>query len=126
MLLEDIGQYLQSNAVGIVGTDIFYGYLPNSPDDCIVLFEYAGEPSEYAHDGSSVEKPGLQVRVRNVSYSSGRSKIDQIKNVLNLITNRVVGETFYLSIIANQSPIGLGRDTQGRSEFVINFSIKKS
>lgn len=122
MLLEDIGGYLQAQGIGTVGADIFLGFLPEAPDSCVALFEYAGSPPDLHWDG---EYPGLQVRVRNKSYATGRAKIEQAKNALHGLTEQTLGVTRYLLVKAKQSPESMGRDANGRNEWVINFTIIK-
>jgi len=122
LLLEDVGGYLQTQGVGTIGTDIFYGFMPDASDNCITLFEYAGSPPDLHWGG---EYPGLQVRVRNKSYATGRTKIEQVKNALHGLAETTLGATRYLLVRANQSPQSLGRDANGRTEWVINFTIIK-
>lgn len=122
MLLEDIGQYLQSQGIGTLGVDIFLGILPSESDNCIALFEYAGSPPDLHWNG---EYPGLQVMVRNADYPAGRVKIEQVKNTLHGLYEQVLNGTRYLLIKAKQSPECLGLDDNQRYEFVINFDVIK-
>lgn len=122
MLLDDIKDYLVSNGIGVFGTDIFIGTLPPSPDDCIALFEYAGEPPDLHWDG---EYPGLQVMARGAKYPTARAKIEQVKNLLHGVTEEVINGTRYLLIHARHSPETLGKDENGRQLFVVNFRIIK-
>ncbi len=127
LLLDDIASYLASFNIGKVGTDIHKGFLPDQPDNLVALFEYAGSPMELTMgDGdATLERPGLQVRVRNTSYPVGRAKIDQVVDVLHGLANVTLGGKRYLLIRANQSPASMGLDANNRSEFVVNFSVIK-
>lgn len=127
MLLDDIATYLQAQGVGTVNADIFKGYYPDKPDNLVVLFEYAGEATEMTMGTGDpiIERPGLQVRVRDKSYSAGRSKIALAVTALHGLANVVLGGKRYLLIRANQSPESLGLDANNRSEFVVNFSVLK-
>lgn len=122
MLLDDIASHLQSQGIGTVGTNIFKGLLPDQPDNCIALFEYAGSPPDLHWEG---EYPGLQVRVRNKSYSAGREKIGSVVSKLHGLCEQTINSTRYLLLKANQSPGGLGRDANGRNEWVVNFTVIK-
>lgn len=122
MLLDDIATYLQTNGVGTVGTDIFLGQLPASPDNCVALFEYAGFPPDLIWSG---ERPGLQARIRNKSYSAGRTKAEQVVQKLHGLAESTLSGTRYLLVRAEQSPESLGRDANGRNEWVVNFAIIK-
>lgn len=125
MLLDNIGAYLAANSVGTVGSTIFLGDMPEMPNDLIALFEYAGDPPDDTHDGKHYENPGLQVRVRGVSYSTVRAKIADIENLLHTLANRHLSGTRYLFIRAVQSPFPIGRDQQKRVELVQNFIVTK-
>jgi hypothetical protein len=122
VLLDDVGSYLQNHGIGTVGADIFLGQLPDQPDNCTALFEYGGSSPDLHWNG---EYPGLQVRVRNKSYAAGRAKIGSIYLVLHGLCEIVLGTTRYLLVKANQSPESMGRDENGREEFVVNFSVIK-
>ena len=144
-LLTEIGAYLATKSIGTVGTDIFLGLMPDQPDNCIALFEYAGSPPDLHWAG---EYPGLQVRVRNTSYAAGREKIGEIMTALHGLYEQTLGGgdgdeggggegggdegepipakgTRYLLIKARGSPEVLKRDASNRVEFFINFEIIK-
>lgn len=127
MLLDDIAGYLQTQGVGIVGNDLFNGYMPDQPDNLVALFEYAGSPMELTMGTGdpTLERPGLQVRVRNNLYPSAKAKIEAIVDVLHGLTETVISGKRYLLIRANQSPASMGLDANNRSEFVVNFSVLK-
>jgi hypothetical protein len=121
-VLAAISAYLATKNVGTVGTDIFLGLLPDQPDNCTALFEYAGSPPDLHWNG---EYPGLQVRVRNISYAAGRAKIGEIMGLLHGLHETVLGGTRYLLIKARGGPEVLKRDTSNRVEFFVNFEIIK-
>lgn len=121
-MLEAIGKYLEEEDVGTVGVDIFLGLIPDQPDDCVVLFEYAGSPPDLHWPG---EYPGLQVRVRNTSYPAGRAKIGEIVDLLHGLHEQELDGTRYLLIKARGSPEVLKRDSSNRIEFIVNFEIIK-
>lgn len=149
-MLTEISAYLATQDIGTVGTDIFLGLLPDQPDNCIALFEYAGSPPDLHWNG---EYPGLQVRVRGTSYAAARAKIGDVMGALHGLYEQVLpgtktegggGEegsdgnggaagngdeapagTRYLLIRARGSPEVLRRDASDRVEFVLNFEIIK-
>lgn len=121
-MLTDIGTYLKNQGIGTPGTDIFLGLLPDQPDNCIALFEYAGSPPDLHWPG---EYPGLQVRVRSTNYSGGRAKIGEIVDLLHGLHEQELSGTRYLLIKARGSPEVLKRDSGNRIEFFVNFEIIK-
>lgn len=126
-MLDAVADYLATKDIGTVGTDLFMGFLPDKPDNLVALFEYAGDPMEMTmgSGGSVLERPGLQVRVRNTSYSAAKTKIEDVVDELHGLANETLSNKTYLLIKANQSPESLGLDASFRSEFVVNFSVLK-
>ena len=122
MKLKEIGAYLQSQGIGTLGTDLFLGLMPDQPDSCIVLFEYAGSTPDLHWNG---EYPGLQVRVRNKSYAMARAKIGEVMEKLHGLHEQTLAGTRYLLIKARGSPEILKRDASNRVELVLNFEIIK-
>ena len=121
-MLTEISAYLKSQGIGTPGTDIFLGLMPDQPDNCIALFEYAGSPPDLHWSG---EYPGLQVRVRNKSYAAGRAKIEEVVKELHGAHELTLNGTRYLLIKARGSPEVLKRDNNNRVELFVNFEIIK-
>lgn len=121
-MLREIGAYLATKSIGTVGTDIFLGLMPDQPDNCIALFEYAGSPPDLHWPG---EYPGLQVRVRNKSYAAARTKIGEVMDKLHGLHEQTLSGTRYLLIKARGSPEILKRDNNNRVELFVNFEIIK-
>ena len=121
-MLSDISTYLKNQGVGTPGTDMFLGLMPDQPDDCVALFEYAGSPPDLHWNG---EYPGLQVRVRNKSYAAARTKIGEAMTTLHGLHEQTLSGTRYLLIKARGSPEVLKRDNNNRVELFVNFEIIK-
>ena len=121
-MLREIGAYLAAKSIGKVGTDIFLGLMPDQPDNCIALFEYAGSPPDLHWEG---EYPRLQVRVRDKSYAAARAKIGTVAALLHGLHEQVLSDTRYLLIKALGSPEVLKRDNNNRVELFVNFEIIK-
>ncbi len=121
-MLAEIGAYLAAKSIGTVGTDIFLGLMPDQPDNCIALFEYAGSPPDLHWNG---EYPGLQVRVRDKSYAAARAKIGEVMGQLHGLHEQMLSGTRYLLIKARGSPEVLKRDANNRVELFVNFEVMK-
>ena len=121
-MLSDIGIFLQSQGIGTLGANLFLGLMPDQPDNCIALFEYAGSPPDLHWDG---EYPGLQVRVRNKSYAAARTKIGEAMTALHGLHEQTLSGTRYLLIKARGGPEVLKRDNNNRIEVFVNFEIIK-
>lgn len=121
-MLAEIGAYLATKSIGTVGTDIFLGLMPDEPDSCIALFEYAGSPPDLHWNG---EYPGLQVRVRDKSYAAARTKIGEVMKQLHGLHEQMLSGTRYLLVKARGSPEVLKRDANNRVELFVNFEVIK-
>ena len=121
-MLSEIGAYLATKSIGTVGTDIFLGLMPDQPDNCVALYEYAGSPPDLHWNG---EYPGLQVRVRDKSYAAARTKIGEVMEKLHGLHEQTLSDTRYLLIKARGSPEVLKRDNNNRVELFVNFEIIK-
>ena len=122
VMLKEIGTYLQTQGIGTLGANLFLGLMPDQPDNCIALFEYAGSPPDLHWNG---EYPGLQVRVRNKSYAAGRAKIEEVVTELHGAHELTLNGTRYLLIKARGNPEVLKRDNNNRVELFVNFEIIK-
>ena len=119
-MLSDIGNYLQAQGIGTLGTNIFLGLMPDQPDNCVALFEYAGSPPDLHWEG---EYPGLQVRVRNKGYAAAREKIEEVVTELHGAHELTLNGTRYRVIKVRGSPEVLKRDANNRVELFVNFEI---
>ena len=107
-MLTEIAAYLVSKNIGTLGTDLFAAFMPDKPDNCVALFEYAGQPMELTMGDSDpvLERPGLQVKVRNTDYQTGKAKIDDIVDVLHGLANQVLSVPAAESEPAPEGPNG--------------------
>ena len=64
-LLPDVGAYLAAAGLSLtVGTNLFYGRLPDTPDKCVAIYETGGAaPVDTMSDNTEpiVVQPRLQV-----------------------------------------------------------------
>ena len=125
MLVDDLGQFLIDSGIAKgFGNDLFLSYIPQDPDNVIVLTEYNGLPSGM---GISAVTRNVQIKVRNLDYVTGNSICWQIFNLF------IQGENqdFILDINPNRfiiasalnSPTPLMLDDRDRQEFVFNLQF---
>lgn len=125
LMLAEVAAFLQTSAVGTLGTDIFIGEIPKGDDLIIVLFETGGMASDHTHDGARDVNPGLQVRIRGKrnGYKAGREKATEVDNLLDGLTNTTLGTHMYKFIFATQQPMFTGYDSTDRPNWTQNFRI---
>jgi len=131
--LGDVGQLLQDNALGTLGTDLQLGEQPDTPDAVVTLGESAG--LQFSALGYT-RSPNLQVRTRSSKaegYAVARAKIESIFALLSLIGDEINGGdnangvtingTKYLKFGAIQEPFPLGKDEKGRHQIAQNYIV---
>ena len=121
-MIHIIGAYLSEEGHGTVGQDIFFGMMPDKPDECFSLFEYAGSPPDLHWNG---EYPGLQIRTRGKTYQAGKNKAKEISKTLHGLNEITLEGVRFLLFKAKGSPEVLKRDESGRTEWIVNFDIIK-
>ncbi len=121
----DIATQLQALGFGTLGTTIFVNTRPESPDDLIAVFGYAGQAPDRNHSGEAIDNPGVQVWVRNTSNGTARQIIEQIYQQIDGTFNTFLSGTNYLRITALQCASPMGKDDNNRSEYVVNFTCSK-
>lgn len=128
-MLEDIGTYLDTNSALTLGSDLFLGLIPDTPGNCVALFENSGVTPDFtlgANNLPELERPELQAIVRNQSYSTGRALADTVYRVLTQIANQTISSTLYLRIQAISTPSVMDRDDNKRVLFTTNFYVVRA
>lgn len=128
-IADDIADYLAAHGIGVVGDDIFIDRIPAEPDDVVAVFERPGGPPLMTLTGGGVsetkaDQPMIQIRVRAVKYTDGKTTAEAIFALLQGVTETVlvVGGGIFHLISAVQSPAHLGIDENQRHEWSQNFS----
>jgi len=134
VLLDDIGDYLSSQGIGTVGSTaswgIYLGRRPDYPDKAVSVHEYGGAGSLHAMSsgpGRAVaERPRVQVVVRTNSYSTGRTKANEVFRLMDGLRERTINGVTYKWTAAIQSPFLMGRDENDRALIACNYEVWKA
>lgn len=121
-LLVDIKSLLTS-----VSSDIFLGDLPDTPDDCLALYQSGGQDAVHllgAGVDETHETPTFQVRIRNTSYATANTKAESVKDILDGLVNQTINSNVYISIYMQGDINSLGRDDRNRINLTVNFIAK--
>lgn len=127
--LLDIATYIDTELASLtLGTNLFIGRMPDTPDNCVTLYEYGGSVPDNTMGTSapSLENPSIQVAVRSTTYAGAVTTIRSIWDKLEAVVDEDLSGTRYNRISANQSPFPLDRDTSDRILFVQNFDVTKA
>ncbi len=127
-MIEELGDYLQTQGVGTLAEDLFLGGLPDEPDAAVAIQEYQGEAPAFAHgtSGVNIEQRRFQVIGRGLTSTAAGVLAQGANAVLIAVKNRILGGTYYVGIYPLQSPFPLGKDGNGRYRFVCNYRVEKA
>ena len=120
IVLDDVATYLQTQGIGTIGTNLFKGSLPDSPDALVALIEVGGDAPidvlSMAAGTIKVERPVIRVvaRAGQDDYQAARTKAASAYQQLHGLTGQTLSGTRYLTIEARHPPFNLGRDENGR------------
>ena len=109
------------------GDDIYIGKEPLKPNNCITIFDTPGEPPDQMFtQGEIYNRPSIQFRVRNKSYSQAWDEINAIKVFLHNHEQVTINGTLYTMIRCAQEPALLDWDENDRCRFVTTFKIQRT
>ena len=124
-ILEAVGTYLQTNNKGTLGTNIFLGILPESPDVCIGVFEYEGLAPMFTMGtaGIKVDRPSVQLlfRATRDDYPTARDAADSSRLLLSAVANQTINSLRILRIEPVGSVMPMGVDKNSRPILSANF-----
>ena len=121
----DMKDVLETEEVGIFGTNLFISAEPASPDACVTLYDYNQleapmiDPTLYGFQSCFI-----QARVRHPDFTSAWSKcqeiIDSIQQQASKFTTSGVR---YIDVQKINGPMFVSKDDSNRSIVVANFRI---
>jgi hypothetical protein len=122
---EDLILHLAAAGIGTLGVSLFLGHRPDLAT-AITVIETGGPAPYHSYGPDTVlDRPSVQVLVRNPAYLLARDKVDQIRAALDGLANWPINGTRYLSVSAMSDPAYLGKaaTSQGEThEFSLNFA----
>lgn len=124
---EDIKDILEGeSALALTFTeDLFIGQMPETPDNCVCIYDTGGYPgeSDYVY-----QRPTLQVKVRGDrgAYKLAHQLCQNIRDVLHALHNVTLNGARYIGIWQESDVMSLGPDELHRPMFTINFRIHRT
>jgi len=124
MVVDDIFAHLETNSLigGSSGWTGYKGFMPDSPDNAVGIFNTGGAEPE---KGFSLRYPTFQIRVRGVATEAGRTamiaKEEAIYALLHAIANATINSVSYAYVIASSDLLDMGRDKKRRPEMTRNY-----
>lgn len=122
---EDIKDMIEDSSSGlshVFGTDLFIASMPDTPDNCVCIYDTGGSPM----GPFSYEAPNVQINVRNNAYQAGYDIARDLKYYLHHKENETWNSTRYILIDLRSDILFLGQDENNRYEWSMNFRIQRS
>lgn len=119
-LLEDFGTYFSS--AGLITFPAFgYDQMPDSPDACVAVYEYAGDSGEQQVAGVL---RSIQVVARDLNARQAKAKANALYNaldsedgIINLTPER------WCTVQLQQPPFKMKVDKQTRTYYAFNVAV---
>jgi len=120
-MISDIADYLVTQGLGTLATDIFFSYLPDTAVNSLVVLDTGGlQPDKYL----PTKEPTFQVFIRAADYATGKTKLDAVRAALHQKENVTIGSFYFYFILALSEGGHLGRNEAGQDEFSMNFQAR--
>ena len=128
---KDIVEILEQSSTGLgytFGTNMFIGVLPDTPDECIAVYDTGGSSPAPNYD---YYYPMVQVIVRGSSsgataYKDTWDTIEIVKQALHGLHGETWNGAVYIQIMAMSDILRLGPDDHGRPLFSLNFGVHRT
>ncbi len=124
-ILEAVGDYLVAQGQGTLGTNIFLGRMPDTPDSCVCVYEAAGSLPEmtFGSVGVAIDRPIVQIlcRAGRDDYPTARNKAESIRTLLAGVMNTTLSGIKVMRIEPTGSVNPIGPDEKDRPIVSINF-----
>ena len=125
MILEALADKLTSASVATAGVDCFIGLMPDKPDVCVALYEYAGSPplEVMQNNDATLERPSVQVMVRasRNDYPTANALMVSVRDTLTGITDETISGVRFLRVNQNSSINHIGTDDNDRPGFTLSL-----
>lgn len=124
-ILEALGNYLQAEGVGTLGTNLFLSTMPESPDALIAVYETSGDRPSFTMGSAAtaIDRPSIQVLVRGVrgDYVTARDTAEDIRTLLGALSNTTLSGVNVMRVEPASWLLPLGDDENARPVISQNF-----
>jgi hypothetical protein len=125
--IHEFAQFLVSKAHGPLGSSLFLGLLPESPDVCRAVVPTGGPPPVHEFGGVLVQGYRFQLFIRDTAFAAGYGRAlqmyEDLKNVSNVTVTGGGTTGFFARVDVLQPPYLLERDGNGRVTFGFNVEV---
>lgn len=114
----DLAAWLAAHGVGVAGTSLFIGQIPESAVEAVLIVPTAGLPGDPA---VGVDFPAIQVTARSPSFATAHAKAHRVFDLLNEMPATTMGTSRVTYCKAQQLPTSLGTDEAEAWRIVCNY-----
>jgi hypothetical protein len=124
---HDVADLLDTSATGLsLGTDLFIGRLPHSPDDAVACIDQSGAiVGRDIDSGDYMRRPSVQVLIRSNTLQSAWTLVQSVRDALDGQTAFSGRSWSYGGVSEEGDVIRLGVDENDRERFAINYQLTK-
>jgi hypothetical protein len=123
----EVADYLETLALGVVGTTLFYGQLPPSPSECGAVIPAPGFPSDaiMGQAGVGIERPRGQIVFRGTKDDVA-TPLTKAQIAFEALQQQAltIGSTLFLTLRPLQSPFLRGYSPAGLPEICFNIEAE--
>ena len=125
MVGESLIAYLAAEGIGILGSTLWLGSQPDSPDNCITIYEESAPTLDESH-AFNIDTAGIQVLVRNTNYLAAKNKAGEVHQKVSgfrmdkfSATGPWIRQTHIVT-----APASIGQDERDRHEWTIHYTFE--
>ena len=117
MIADNFTDWLELKGFGIVGTNLFDNFQPDSPDNLISTYD-VNAPAISESSSLSVDQYAIQIVIRNTSKELAKYIIKDIHKKFMGFSGRLIENGELISMVFNDTPpYSIGKDEHGRHEY---------
>ena len=126
---KEIADYLDTQIAGLTSNvNLFLDSEPNAPASVVTVYDSGGFAPDQTMDGLYfVNRPTVQVRVRNAKSTIGRAQAETIRDTLRQVVRQTLGSEYY-GIFLISDIVHLGKITTNAGlahVWTLNFQLIK-
>lgn len=126
IIIKDLADRLGSTGHGTVGTDIFTDFMPESPDEVLILYRNPAQPAEevFGQNDPAYDFAEIQIRARSSEYDhpTADTNLESAWKELNTIVNETVGTHRFLRVQKTTGPFLIDVDDENRPLLAVNMA----
>ena len=126
-LLDALGARLQTDNVGTLGTTIFLGFQPATPDASVVIYEGRGNGPEMTFGTGvlAIERPSIRAIARGArnDYPTTRTLMLAVRASLGAIRTETISGVEFLCVTPTSEIYPLRLDDKERVQIGLDFVV---